>query len=57
MEAGDAKPLKIVTEGEPLVEPDLDWSDTGIDASGGQDPRSGLPMVLHEAAGTELPEG
>jgi hypothetical protein len=49
--------LKIVEPDEPVVEPDLDWDDAGIDASGGQDPRSGLPTVLHEAAGTDLPEG
>ena len=57
MEAGDAKPLKIVAEGEPVVEPDLDWDDAGIDASGGKDPRSGLPTVLHETPGKDLPEG
>ena len=51
MEAGDAKPLKIVTEDEPVVEPDLDWGATGIDASGGRDPQSGLPTVLHEMPG------
>ena len=53
--------LKIVTVddpvGDPIVEPDLDWDDAGIDASGGKDPRSGLPMVLHETPGKDLPEG
>ena len=33
MEEHDAKRrLKIVTEGDPVVEPDLDWDDQGIDA-------------------------
>ena len=51
MDERDAKPLKIVTEGEPVVEPDLDWDDAGIDASGGKDPQSGLSTVLHEGPG------
>ena len=51
MEEGDAKPLKILSPGDPVVEPDLDWGDAGIDASGGKDPQSGLPTVLHDAAG------
>lgn len=46
----------IVTEGEPVVEPDLDWCDAGIDASDGRDPQSGFPTAVHEAAGTDLPE-
>ena len=58
MDVRDAKrPLKIATDGNPIVEPDLDMGNAGIDASGGRDPRSGLPTVLHEAAGTDLPEG
>ena len=57
MEARDAKRLKIVSPDDPLVEPDLDWDDAGIDASGGQDPQSGLPTVLHSAAATDLPKG
>ena len=49
--------MKIVSEDDPVVEPDLDWSDAEIDASGGKDPQSGFPTVLHEAAGADLPEG
>ena len=51
MDERDAKPLKIVAGGEPVVEPDLDWGAMGIDASGGKDPRSGSPTVLHEMQG------
>ena len=41
----------IMSEADPIVEPDLDWDASGIDASGGKDPRSGLPTVLHEGPG------
>ena len=57
MDERDARPLRIVSEDDPVVEPDLDWGDTGIDASGGKDPQSGLPTVLHEMPGKDLPEG
>jgi len=45
------RPLKIVTVDDPAIEPDLDWGTIGIDASGGRDPQSGLPTVLHEMPG------
>ena len=51
------RPLKIATVGDPVVEPDLDWDDAGIDASGRKDPQSGLPTILHEMPGKDLSEG
>jgi len=52
MDESDAeRPLKIVSPGEPVVEPDLDWDDAGIDSSVDRDPQSGFPTVLHEGPG------
>ncbi|MET4705966.1 hypothetical protein [Frigoribacterium sp. UYMn621] len=47
------RPLKVVSEDDSPIEPNLDWDAAGINASGGLDPRSGLPTVLHEVRAEE----
>jgi hypothetical protein len=42
---------EVVSEGHPVVEPDLDWDDQGIDASGDRNPLSGSETVLKKLPG------